>query len=258
MLNTLEGNSMKKLIVIASLSTALLASGAAQADWRGNWLLGVSGAYNWYDGSFDHNVDFDAPVNPPPASFHNDLDSKGWSWGLLGGYQVRYAEWLFGAEVNVDWHNHDHTQNYVHTVDFGVADIASNVAATFKRDTDWGLTARIGYEVLPCFIPYIRAGAVWVRDKLDVVAQANLPAGFLPLTLATEDSHHATRFIGGIGAEAPVPYIAGLTFRAEYNYIPGKRVETSSNWSVPGVISEVAAKQHINTLKASLVYNFTI
>jgi len=255
-LNTLEGNSMKKLIVIASLSTALLASGAAQADWRGNWLLGVSGAHNWYDGSFDHTVDFDTPINPPPATFHNDLDSKGWSWGLLGGYQVSYAEWLFGAEVNVDWHNHDHTQNYAHTVDFGLNDIGSSVSATFKRDTSWGITARVGYEILPCFIPYLRAGIERRDEKLDVVAQTGSVSAF---TLNTEDSHNDWRFVGGIGAEAPIPYLAGLTFRAEYNYHPNnKRVESSSTWSVPQATSIVSARQHINTVKASIVYNFTI
>ncbi|MBN9287223.1 MAG: hypothetical protein BGO43_15110 [Gammaproteobacteria bacterium 39-13] len=251
---------MKKLTVLTILSTALLTSGAAQADWNGNWLLGASGAYNWYNGSFDHQVDFNLPVNPPPSSFHNDLISKGWSWGLLGGYQVRYAQWLFGAELNVDWHQHDHTQNYVNTVDFGVNDLGTNLSVGFKRDATWGLTARLGYEVLPCFITYLRAGVERHHDKLDVVGDVDIP---VPLDFAVDDSRHSYRFVGGIGVEAPIPYLAGLTFRTEYNYRPhGKSVDTSTNWNLIGVavpaFSSVSARQHINTVKASLVYNFTI
>jgi len=248
---------MKKLIVIASLSTALLASGAAQADWRGNWLLGVSGGYNWYEGYFDHTADFNFPIDTPAFLFHNDIDNKAWSWGLLGGYQVRCAEWLLGAEVNVDWHQHDHTQNYANTVDFGVADIGNSVSATFKRDTTWGITARVGYEVLPCFIPYLRAGIERRNEKLDVVAQASTSNPVL--LLAVEDSHNDWRFVGGIGAEAPIPYLAGLTFRAEYNYHPkGKKIEASADWNDPRETSTISGRQHFNTVKASLVYNFTI
>jgi len=258
---------MKKLTVLTILSTALLASGAAQADWNGNWLLGASGAYNWYKGSLDHTVDFDLPVNAPSVSFHNDLISKGWSWGLLGGYQIRYERWLFGAELNVDWHQHDHTQNYVNTVDFGNEDIATAFSATFKRDTTWGLTGRVGYEVLPCLITYLRAGVERQHDKLDVIGSTdplNFGGGLIaPFTFEADSSRHSYRFVGGIGVEAPIPYLAGLTFRTEYNYRPhGKTVETSPSWNVLGLVfpvtSTLSARQHINTVKASLVYNFTI
>jgi len=244
---------MKKLIAITSLTAALLASGAAQADWRGNWLLGVEGGYNWYDGTFNHTIDVDSPSNPPPASFHHELDGKGWLWGLLGGYQVRCAEWLFGAEVNVDWNQHHNTQNYSETIDFNVVDIGVSTTARFKRDTTVGLTARVGYEVLPCFIPYLRAGVEYARDKLHVMAQDDSDA-----TLNAEASHHAYRFVGGIGAEAPIPYLAGLTFRAEYNYHPGRTIDVAAPWDFQIVSSTANAKQHINTVKAAVVYNFTI
>lgn len=256
---------MKKLTVLTILSSALLASGAAQADWRGNWLLGASGAYNWYHGSFAHGVDFDLPgADSPPFIFHNDLNSQGWSWGLLGGYQIKCNRLLLGAEVNVDWYQRHQSENYANTLLFNGDGIGTSVSATFKRDATWGLTARLGYEVRPCLIAYLRAGIERRHDEFDVIGGAAIPGAPAEFTFEMDDTKHSYRFIGGIGAEAPIPMLKGLTLRTEYNYRPnGKTIQSSTNWNLAGVAEPIFstvsdAKQHINTVKASIVYNFTI
>lgn len=255
---------MKKLTVIACLSTALLASGAAQADWRGNWLLGVSGAYNWYEGSLDHSIAFTAPAVGSASFNDQNFDTKGWSWGLLGGYQIRYAEWLFGLEVNVDWNDHDHTKSFSNGfINAAGVQFLDNITGSSDHDTQWGITARIGYEVLPCLIPYIRLGATTHHGDFDVEGQLVSPAAAL-LGVTGDDDNNSWRFIGGIGAEVPValPFfnIAGLSLRGEYNYIDGKRRSTTASWVGAGVTgaSAFSAREHTNVVKASIVYNFTI
>lgn len=248
---------MKKLTAMTCISVCLLSSNVAQATWQGNWLIGGSGAYNWYDGELNHTLDFDAIADAPMVPFSENFNSKGWSWGILGGYQWRCNPWLLGVELNVDWHEHDHTQNYIHRV--SPLEVAASVTAALKRDSITALTFRLGYEVMPCLLTYLRAGIERMSEELDVVGELDVGPFQFQLN-DSQDNHY--RFIGGFGAEAPIPMLAGLTFRTEYNYHRGPTLGSFVSWTVNGnnvpIFSNVNARQHINTVKASLVYNFTI
>lgn len=244
---------MKKLKIALCLSTALLASTAAQAQWQRNWLLGVSGAYNWGDG----NADFSAfnSTTGTLVTFSPSFDADGWDWGILGGYQARCNGWLLGLELSVDWPDRDSTES------FAFATVGNSVvgAATinFDRDTIVGLTARLGYEISDWFMPYLRAGVETGEDKISFTSIITAPA---PTAVASNSGERrAWRFIGGIGAEMPVPVLAGLSLRLEYNYhSKGRSVESTGLASDNVTVITTSTKQSDNSAKASLVYNFPI
>jgi opacity protein-like surface antigen len=245
-----EGNSMKKLTVIACLSTLLAAPIAAQANWKTNWLVGASGGYNWYEGDFD--VTIDIPGGPVSFDDTRDASSKGWLWGIFGGYQAMCDGWLIGAELNVDWENNNHTQN--HLLVAGASSF--NATTTFDRDATIGLTARLGYEINCWLLPYVRLGIETSRDEVDVtIGSTTTPA----LAYSASGSNRSWRFVGGLGVELPVPACDGLSVRAEYDYHSrGTGLDHNGDWT--GVVGNSSTNHHshTNTAKASVVYNFDI
>lgn len=254
-----KGKFMKKLTAIACLSTLLMSPLAVQAGWKGNWLLGVSAGYNWHDG----DLDFTFVDNSTPAlwavPFENDFDTKNWSWGILGGYQAKCNQWLLGLEVNVDWENETNTNSFAFNVP-PPSTLDISATGDYKRDATIGLTGRIGYEVVCWLMPYLRAGIETSRDRFTVNAEEVNGA-----VVALSDSERSWRFVGGIGAELPVPYLAGLTFRAEYNY--HSRIRTlddtqawvsTTNLPVQNLFAQANTHNYTNSLKASFVYNFDI
>jgi len=246
---------MKKLKLALCLSTALLASSAAQAGWQGNWLVGVSGGYNW--GSGDINIDV-VDVTPVPGANPIDVSQGGnhnrWMWGLLGGYQAKCNQWLLGGELNVDWQNHKDNKSFSYSQHTGQT---TGAIASFDREVTVGLTARLGYEVSCWLMPYIRAGIETSRDKVAFNSE-ELPSTVI---MSAEGSKRSYRFVAGIGAEVPVPVVDGLSFRLEYDYhSKGKSVNDSSVSSiVPGfnqTAVTISSKPSHNSAKASLVFNF--
>jgi opacity protein-like surface antigen len=243
---------MKKLRAALLLSSALLVSAAAQAQWEGNWLVGLSGGYSWGNGDVDYSS-FKPATTPIVVNASNNLDSKDWLWGLLGGYQVRCNGWLLGAELNFDWQGHHNNQNF-NFAQTGPT-VATNLSADFKRDVTVGLTGRMGLEVSPWLMPYIRLGAETSEDKLSF-SSAEIGTG-VNNSATGSGSHRSWRFIGGVGAELPVPGLTGLTFRAEYNYhSKGSAVNVNTVASDNITAVTVSTKQHANSGKASLVWNF--
>lgn len=244
---------MKKLKIALCLSTALLASTTAQAQWQGNWLLGVSGAYNWGDG----NADFSAfnSTTGTLVAFSPSMDVDGWSWGILGGYQARCNGWLLGLELNVDWQDRDNTESFAFASAGNTVVGASTI--NFDRDTIVGLTARLGYEISDWFMPFVRAGVETSEDEISFSTVITAPA---PTTVASSSGERRSwRFIGGVGAEIPVPVVAGLSLRLEYNYhSKGRAVEATGLASNNVTLVTVSTKQSDNSAKAALVYNFPV
>jgi opacity protein-like surface antigen len=252
---------MKKIGILLCLSSTLFAAAAAQAGCceNGNWLVGVSGGWAWHS-------DRDATVtiqHPAPGSeitsyqLGNDDSSSKFIWGLLAGYQARVNGWLLGGEVNVDWRKHnDDARGF--TVDDPVDGIITgSVNGNSGHNAVVGLTGRIGYEVSPYFLPYIRLGAEVTRtENRDFVVTA--PG--VPYTVtSSNDRNHRWGFIGGLGAEFPVPVCKTLSLRAEYNYHSHSRHD-----DVAVLASDLATlytvsgdgNRHENTGKLALVYNF--
>lgn len=237
---------MKKIGTALCLS-ALLASSAAQADWEGNWLFGVSAGYGGRAGDVDVTVNNTATGSSVTAG--QDLSKNGWLWGLLAGYQVRCNDWLFGGEFALDWLHRNHSEQFAFVETATRSWTSTN---KYKQDAIAALTARVGYEVATFFLPYLRAGIETSKDTLNTYGVANTGTVY-----AAEDNHRSWRFVGGVGAEFPIPDLAGLSLRLEYNYhSKGSAVDANVLASDNVSVVHTSTKQHANTGKASLVYNF--
>lgn len=238
---------IKKLGTILCLSSSLFAVSAAQADWEDNLLVGVSGGYANRDGILGVNYGHPAPARLVTI-FNQGLEENELIWGLLAGYQARCNGWLLGAELNADWRNLNETNNFSFVDALGTT---WNATSNYDQDIVWGLSFRLGYEVNPCFLPYLRVGGETSNDKLTYRA-AN-PT----LAVINEGSRRQYRFVAGVGAEMPVPALFGLSFRLEYNYCTkGKGVDANGYASDNLTFISTAARVKTNIGKAELVYNF--
>ncbi|MFI4937078.1 MAG: outer membrane protein [Candidatus Berkiellales bacterium] len=235
---------MKKISTALCLSAMLIAT-AAEAQWQGNFLIGASAGWGRTDG----NVNFELlPPRLPETAFSTDNDNDGWLWGILAGYQARCNEWLVGGEVSVDWtQRHDNnTVQFTDTANRGWTETTS-----FKRDALIAFTGRIGYAVSDFFLPYARAGIETAEDKLNFSGNANDGTVF-----NTNGSHRSWNFIGGLGAEMPIPVLTGLSARLEWNYHAKGHNTTASGIASDGTLVAAETKPSANTGKFSLVYNF--
>lgn len=236
---------MKKLAIIICASTVF--AGSAHAGWEGNWLVGVTGGYALQDADYELNIAHPTPVT---TTLTKSFDTNEYIWGLFAGYQMRCNSWLIGAELNVDWRDLNDRQDYAFT---DALDRGWDGTSEYKQNTVWGLTARFGYEVTPCFLPYIRLGAETSDDHLTdcLLSSAAGLAGTI------DGSRRQYRFVGGIGAEVPIPAFCGLTFRLEYNYYSQGRGVNSDGYVSDGATYVASnAKMKTNAGKASLVFNF--
>lgn len=214
-------------------------SSTAYAGWEGNWLVGVSGGYENRAGDMNiYLVDNQSAV--PLDNQIIDADDKGFIWGFLGGYQARCNGWLFGIELNVDWHDNHKKHNF-----FFVDGLDSTFAPTirYERETNVGLTGRFGRAISDFFLAYIRLGAETSEDELH-------------LSFDVESSRRQYRFVGGLGAEMPF-FLENLTLRTEYNYhSKGRRLEVNAVTPNNSTLYVVDAKPQTHVALASLVWNF--
>jgi len=180
-----------------------------------------------------------------------------------------------GLELNADWEGRHKERSYQFVQGLNDLDAANSTTTTLditarsKRDTTVGLTGRLGFEMLPWALTYLRFGVETSRDKLAISGQVNDETVPLVATFATaEGSRRTWRWVAGIGAELPLPVIAGLTLRAEYDYhAKGRRVDTSAtgtpNFAIAAAPARTVAFSQAANLrpaehsgKLALVYNF--
>lgn len=242
---------MKKIGTVLCLSSALFVS-TVQAGWEGNWLAGISGGYAVREGSFDLTM---LNTAAQQTKFIADLQNKSYILGLLGGYQFICNHWLWGAEINVDWHSNQDSDNFAFT-DF--TGLGWSAEAAYKRDFSVGLSGRLGYQFDSFFTPYIRVGVVASRDELEYTA-----TNTSSVTANIDDKRTVYRAMGGVGVEVPVsplfPSMTQLTFRVEYNHLAhvshSAAVEATGQAS-NGALVSAQSSPHINLIKASLIWNF--
>lgn len=86
---------MQKILALAAISCL---STSVNAGWVGNWLVGVSGGYEWRSGEFNVYT-ADIPLALTLATEVRDFEDHGFIWGFLGGYQARCNGWLLGIEL---------------------------------------------------------------------------------------------------------------------------------------------------------------
>lgn len=248
---------MMNLTKTVLMSSILFASATAvHAQWEWNFLVGASAGYADRDGDFNFSTTAPAP-GLQVSDVALDHSDNGFIWGVLGGLQAHCNNWLFGAELNVDWHDFDdarhHTFNRVSGAAPGVV-TPVNATARFDRGTVVGLSARAGYQMAPYLMPYIRLGAETSNDEYTVTG-AFAPANVPLFTL--HGDRRTYRFLGGVGVEIPIPSLYGLSVRAEYNYhSKGKVVDLRGTASDGLTYVQSGMKPRTHSGKASLVYNF--
>ncbi len=243
---------MKKLGTVICMSTALMASSAANAAWEWNWLVGASAGYADRSGDLSMGMTDSAAAAVPfgvteVVKTHND---SGFVWGLLGGLQAHCNGWVFGGELNVDWRDIDDTRNFAFT---SASANANSTSARFDRGAVVGLSGRAGYEFLPYFMPYVRLGVETSKDELTVAG-----TDATPLTYGATNSKRNYRLVAGLGAEIPIPSVHGLSLRMEYNYISkgNNSITMSSTGSDAATLVTARMNPRTNMGKASLIYNF--
>jgi hypothetical protein len=122
--------------------------------------------------------------------------------------------------------------------------------SNYKQGVLFGLTSRLGYEVIRYFVPYLRLGIEVSRDKLNVVEGS--PTGMVD----TEGFHTDWAVVSGIGAEMPILMIMGLSFRLEYDYHYKQRTLSNRALSTDGVTTVLShANSHLHTAKIAFVWN---
>jgi opacity protein-like surface antigen len=241
---------MKNIKSLICLSSALVLSTPAMAAWEGSWLLGLSAGYGARSGDATASIAYPAPSTVLTDIVHDNKDS-GFLWGALAGYQARCNGWLFGAELNVDWHDYDDAESFAYTN--GLLQPTSGSFA-FDRGTVLGLSFRAGYELNPYIMPYIRLGAETSDDDLTFSTTTNTATG---VNAVITGSERTVRFLGGLGVEMPIPAVSGLTTRWEYNYhSQGKVVDARGYSSDLATFLTAGSKPDTHSGKFSLVYNF--
>lgn len=261
-----------KLALTFFLVGNLLHTGVAQAHWYGNWLVGASGSYGERLGDVDIQLVYRTALIPEPfrpSHITEKYVDRGTIWGIFAGYQVRCNRYLIGLEANLDW---DDMNNNAH--DFAFLDASSQVGlpgnayiatAQYYRDSTFGVSFRFGYEVTPCFMPFIRFGGETSKDRLTLFFEGRPLLN--PNSAIIEDSERIYRFFGGVGAEMPLsfsfwqpPFLRFLSLRMEYCVHASSEnpVEAVGSLNSPNLLPLFVNKMKpvTHTGKLSLVWNF--
>lgn len=237
---------MKKSLYALPLC-ALLQSGIAHALWEYNWLAGVYGGVAERRG----NVELiESHPNGLVTSYYNPQVDVGVIGGLLGGYQARCNDWLFGAELNIEWQEITHDRNFAFTnaLDEGVSG-----TSIYKQRNIVGVSGRFGYEMFPNFLPYVRLGVQSSRDKLIIRA---ITSDFSD-SVDMEGIRRVYRLMAGVGAEFPICFLMGLSVRAEYNFrARGGSIEAFTLAEDDETFAFGSSRPKTNTLLLALVFNF--
>ncbi|MBS0290420.1 MAG: outer membrane beta-barrel protein [Proteobacteria bacterium] len=255
---------MKNLKLVLLASVVFMATNV-QADWQGNFLLGVSAGGAWHnnDDNFNVIVAGGTPVQSQLFTVGDVGNGDHFIWGFLGGYQARCNNWLAGLEINVDWRGDDDDVTYV----IGTDSLIGPATGTISRDRDgvWGITARLGYNILPCLMPYIRLGADFTNRDFEFVGTTTDLATNVTWSV-DGDGSDKWGFVGGLGLEYFMPMITGLSLRAEWNYHARSHNDDDliatldpAIFVTPITVSvNNGGHHHEQTARASVVYNFPI
>lgn len=246
-------NFQRWILLSLLFSPMLLAKGR---DWDGNWLLGVSGLLVENKAHLDLGLVYTALPPIIPATYLDfEQTERHYQWELLGGYQWKKNGWIFGAELNVAFQHSNQPHFYAFTDESGF--LGWTATTEYQETPTLGLTGRMGYEMTPYFLPYIRLGIQTSRDQLDVTVTANPALVDAQLNLQTTQWQH--HLVAGFGAELPL--YACLALRLEYNYIftlKNQAMEVSRFLAGTAFDPAITAQTHPRSQvgKVSLVWNF--
>lgn len=236
-----------KLAKFFGLVILLCTAFGVQADWKGNFYLGLATGYGIRDGSADLRVaESVAPFGV--ATLKRSNSDNGYYWGLAGGYQIRCRRVLYGIDAKLTWQEFGNREGF-HFADT-TAEQYSNFIE-FQREEVWSLSARAGYQVNPWALVYLRFG-VESADESIALQSINITRSTL-LDLKGERSIY--RCLSGLGVE--VPLWSQVTARLEYNYSSqGRGVIATGVMPVSLEVVSVEAKARQHAFVLDFVWNF--
>ncbi len=235
--------NLRKIISALSLGLACF---SVQAQWEGNWLAGLS------LGLAEREGNADLVIGHPQGLFsefnQNQKDIGVIAW-VLGGYQWRCNDWLFGAEVNVEWQELGRDKNGAFT---GILNDGLTTLSRYHQGNIVALSGRFGYEMYPNFLPFVKLGVQSSRDKFSYTLTSPIEGA-----VNMEAMRRVYRLTAGVGAETPIPALMGLSLRGEYNF-QARAGSIDPEVFVPENNSLVSAnmRPRTNVFLISLVLNF--
>lgn len=237
----------KSLLILLSAGLASTLSLSAYAMWETNGLLGLSAGYALREADGEFIVSH--PLNRI-TSVNQKQEDNGLMGGVLGGYQARCHDWLFGGELNIEWQEVNREQAFAFT---DALNIGYNASSSYSQRQMVALTGRFGYEMYPNFMPYVRLGVQSSKDKLIVrAASANLQD-----SLDLESTRRVYRLTGGFGAEMPIYYLMGLSARAEYNFrARAGSISATELADDNQTLATISARPKAHAFIFALVFNF--
>lgn len=214
----------------------LLAAGAVQQvradDWNGCYV-GVNAGYGW------------AHVSGIDLALNNAIGSATARGGMFGG-QVgcdrQTSGWVWGAQLSADRANLSGSHQYLNGS--GPAD-----RVTYDIKSLVSLTGRVGYEVQPVTLAYLKGGGAWARTNHDDSDPA--PLFGVPYTGNSKVTRSGWLF--GVGLERKIGRNASAL--VEYNYVDfGSKTVTIAY--TDGVIADYSFKQEMSYLGFGVNYRF--
>ncbi len=158
--------------------------------------------------------------------------------GFLAGGQIGYnwqapnSPWVFGLEADASWLTADGTNTCL-------AFSGLFVSANCRAQPDWmgDLTARVGwaYGQSNHSLVYVKGGAAFVHNQIDMTTNATPGFGLAPLT--TSSSFTAAGWTVGAGVEHAITPAWSVKFEYDYIGLGGETVATPQGLvqPIPGV-----------------------
>lgn len=260
---------MKKICAFLCFVVFSLCSTSIWADhpWRTNWpenvwlkrwdknfLLGVFGGYADKDGSTVTRVNYGAFPNLVSADVVRDISDLGVIYGILGGYQGKCDQWLFGGEFSLERHPINDIHQFAFSDPAGLFNWQGS--AQYRRDWMTAFTFRGGYQFVDYFMPYVRLGIETGQDIYEVTLASNVPN--VPI-LYPANKKWVWRFLSGAGIEIPVT-CTRLALRMEYQFhSKGKTIEVDKIYT-DGIINPITNSElqpKTQTFILAIVSNFS-
>lgn len=174
------------------------------------------------------------------------INNHGTVYGGLVGYQVNCRNYVLGIEGFFDLGRYEEVENY----SIPLLSIDANTNLSYYRDSTYGVSARLGYKVKPCFTPYVRVGVQGGEDHL-LVNYTGLAS--IPAFDRYEDRQTSWNWLLGVGLEVPL-FSKQSSIRLEYDYSPARHSE-SVDIALP-VLVEYGYAPHSHAVKFQWVWNF--
>lgn len=228
----MRSHAISGLLCLLAAGTVQQAHADAPEGWNGCYV-GVNAGYGWA-----HISGIDTAIDAPIGS----ATASGGAFGGQLGCDRQAADWVWGAQLSAAKTNLTGSHLYL-----GGSGPADRVAYDIKSLVS--LTGRIGYELQPATLAYLKGGGAWARTNYDDSDPA--PLFGVPYTGNTKVTRNG--WIIGVGLERKIG--RDVSAHVEYNYADFGRKTVTIAYT-DGVIADYSFKQEMSYLGLGVNYRF--